>query len=280
MVHLHGEHDCYCPLCGSMVTVEEGVQCAGVSCPDCGTPMRAVDIGERRMTSDLLVPQEIYGYSQHELASALTLMEDSMNMGQRAKITLCTEALPSQEALDAIYNDMLGIGCHLSPPTARMVKGIPTTEFVLKKGSPAWQAILPLIVPVLIIGLITFGIFRLESITKALVPIILIAGGLMIVLAVIAQKPATAYIERGGKVPYLPQTRVPANIEEKVKSLWKKACEAEGVPIDSKFVVFSDDNPYVREYNEAVGQLMRYKQFKTGQWKPAVTKSKKAVAVR
>jgi hypothetical protein len=134
-------------------------------------------------------------------------MEDSMKMGQEARITLCTEALPSQEALDAAYNDMLAIGCHLKPPTARIVGGIPTTEFVLRKGSPQWTAILPLIVPILIIGLITFGIFRLESITKALMPILLVTIGGLIIIGMIARKPATAYIERGGKVPGLTQTK-------------------------------------------------------------------------
>ena len=226
-------------------------------------------------------PVEIVGLSQSELAHALTLMEDSMEMGQKARITFCTEALPTEDALAVMYVDMLEIGCHLTLPTARMVGGIPTTEFVLKKGSPAWALILPLIVPVLILGLITFGIFRLESITKSLMPIILIAGGLTIVLAVLAQKPATAYIERGGKVPYLPSTNGgPGELEEKAHSLWVKACEAEGIPVESKFVVFSDDNPYIKDYNEAVGRLQRMRQFKGGRWQPAVIKSKKALAVR
>lgn len=215
MVHLHGEHDCYCPLCGAVVTVEEGVMCAGVTCPDCGTPMRAVDIGEKRLSTEVMVPQEIYGYTQGELAEALIMMEDSMKMGQEARITLCTESLPSQEALDAAYTDMLAIGCHLKPPTARMVGGIPTTEFVLRKGSPQWTAILPLIVPILIIGLITFGIFRLESITKALMPILLVAIGGLVIIGMVYRKPATAYIERGGKIPGLPQANVPAASESK-----------------------------------------------------------------
>jgi len=281
MIHPHGEHDCYCPSCGSVITVEEDVQCAGINCPDCGMRMRAVDIGERRLVSKAFVPQEIFGYSQGELATGLTLMEDSMEMGDKARLTFCTEALPSEDNLEAMYLGMLGIGCHLSRPTARMVGGIPTTEFVLKKGSPQWEMIIPLIIPLLIIGLITFGIFRLESISKALMPIILIGGGLMIVLAVLARKPATAYIERGGKVPYLPATNGgPSELEEKAHSLWVKACEAEGIPVESKFVVFSDDNPYIKDYNEAVGRLQRLRQFKGGRWQPAVIKSKKALAAR
>jgi len=275
MVHLHGEHGCYCPVCFYEETVDENVKCNSLSCPNCGTRMRALEIGVNR-----IVPREIFGYPE-DLATGLDLMENSMNLGEKARITLCTEGLPRQESLDAMYDDMKAIGCHLSRPTARMVGGIPTTEFVLKKGSPQWTMILPLIVPVLISGLITFGIFRLESITKALMPIILIGGGLMIVLAVLARKPATAYIERGGKVPYLPATNGgPGELEEKAHSLWIKACEAEGIPVESKFVVFSDDNPYIKDYNEAVGRLQRLRQFKGGRWQPAVIKSKKALAVR
>jgi len=48
-IHPHGEHDCACPVCGEVITVVEGVQCSGIACPRCGTRMRAVDIGERRI---------------------------------------------------------------------------------------------------------------------------------------------------------------------------------------------------------------------------------------
>jgi len=226
-------------------------------------------------------PFEIVGHSQSELVRALTLMESSIEFGDKARITFCTETLPTEEDLAAMHLNLLDMGCHLSRPTARIVGGIPTTEFVLKKGSPVWAAILPLIVPVLILGLITFGIFRLDTITKALMPIILVAGGLTIVLAVLAQKPATAYVERGGKVPYLPATNSGSSeLEEKARSLWTKACQAEGIPVESKFVVFSDDNPYIKAYNEAVGQLQRMRQFKGGRWQPAVIKSKKVMAAR
>ena len=37
--------------------------------------------------------------------------------------------------------------------------------------------------------------------------------------------------------------------------LWKKACEEDRIPLESKFVVFSQDNKYVPFYNRAVGML-------------------------
>ena len=37
-----------------------------------------------------------------------------------------------------------------------------------------------------------------------------------------------------------------------VSNLWKLMCEEEGVPTDSKFVVFTSTNKYSAEYNKAV----------------------------
>ncbi len=63
----------------------------------------------------------------------------------------------------------------------------------------------------------------------------------------------------------------PQDLAEKVRELWRKACEWEDIPLESRFVVFSEDNPFVKDYNEAVGQLLRWKQFRTGEWAPATT---------
>lgn len=203
MVHLHGEHDCYCPVCGSVVTVAEGVQCAGVNCPDCGTRMRAVDIGEWRT-----VAQEIVGYSANDFANALELMESSIDFGEKARITLCTEALPTQEELDSIYWGMIAESCHVSYPTARVIEGIPTTEFTIRKGSPQWQvALIGVLVPLFTIGLIVFGITKIEAISKALVPLMLITIGGLIILAAVLRKPAEKYLERAGTLPRLPETK-------------------------------------------------------------------------
>ena len=174
--------------------------------------MRAVDIGERRLVSmespaPQIVPREIIGFSQSELASGLELMESSINYGDKARVTLCTEALPDEAQLADAYLGMLSTGHHVSYPTASIINGVPSTEFIISKGSPFWPLIIPLIIPLFIIGLISFGITKIETITKALVPIILISVGGLIVLAAVLSKPATKYIERGGKIPYLPSTR-------------------------------------------------------------------------
>lgn len=48
MAHEHGPHTCYCPSCGYQVTVDTGVQCNTLTCPQCGQPMRALETGEYR----------------------------------------------------------------------------------------------------------------------------------------------------------------------------------------------------------------------------------------
>ena len=164
---------------------------------------------------DLLIPQrgsgmapvEIVGSSQEELASALMVMEGSLNLGERARIELCTEVLPTDGDLAVMYLDMVAIGCHVSYPTGQLIEGIPTTQFVLEKGSPAWPLILPLIIPALTLGLVAWGITKIESITRALVPIILISIGGLIILAAVVSSPATKYLERGGRIPLAPSTK-------------------------------------------------------------------------
>ncbi len=149
---------------------------------------------------------EIVGYSVGELPAALDRMESNIEMGEEARIRLCTQFLPTDDELENVYWGMLATSCHVSRPTTTIISGVPTTEFIIRKGSPAWQIIIPLILPVLTLGLITFGIMKIETIARALVPILLISIGGLIILAAVLAKPATKYIERGGKLPNLPAT--------------------------------------------------------------------------
>jgi len=194
MIHPHGEHDCYCPACGITLTVGEGIQCSSIDCPDCGTRMRAVDIGERRAA-----PKEIIGYSAAELPTALELVESTMEVGGKACLAICTEDLPTEDELDDLYLGMLANGFHAYRPTARVISGIPTTELVLQKGSPSFAVIVPLLVPLFIIGLIAFGIVQIEAIGKALLPLMITGAVGLVALALIVRKPAEKYLERAGR---------------------------------------------------------------------------------
>jgi hypothetical protein len=40
-----------------------------------------------------------------------------------------------------------------------------------------------------------------------------------------------------------------------VRQLWIKCCKEEGIPADSKFVIFSTNNKYLPFYNRALRQL-------------------------
>ena len=158
---------------------------------------------KRRYTMEV---REIVGHSIDELAIDLEVMESSMAMGEKARISICSESLPGEADLAEMFLGMLATGCHLSYPTARVVGGVPTTAFVLQKGSPQWQLILPILAPLFTIGLIAFGITKIESISSALMPLMLVTIGGAVIMVAVLSKPATKYIERGGTLPRLAST--------------------------------------------------------------------------
>lgn len=146
---------------------------------------------------------EIIGYSAAELPSALNLMESTMEVGEKACLAICTEALPTEDELFDLYLGLIVSGFHDYRPTARLIDGIPTTELVLQKGSPEFALIIPLLVPLFTIGLIVFGIVRIEAISKALLPLLICGTVGLVALALIVRRPAEKYIERGGAIPRL-----------------------------------------------------------------------------
>jgi DNA-directed RNA polymerase subunit RPC12/RpoP len=48
MAHEHGPHSCYCPNCNYEFTADPYVQCNTLTCPNCGSRMRAKETGEFR----------------------------------------------------------------------------------------------------------------------------------------------------------------------------------------------------------------------------------------
>jgi len=139
---------------------------------------------------------EIIGCSAAELPTALVLMESAMEVGGKACLTICTEDLPTEDELDDLYLGMLANGFHAYRPKARVISGIPTTKLVLQKGSPSFAVIVPLLVPLFIIGLIAFGIVQIEAIGKALLPLFITGAVGLVGLALIIRKPAEKYLER------------------------------------------------------------------------------------
>lgn len=181
MVHLHGEHICYCPSCGYEVTVDEYVKCNTLICCICGDRMRAKETGEFRSS-----PLELMGTTTLELQNALNDMESSLKNGERAKLQIVSSELPTKGELVEAYTASLTDGYHISKPRARLVHRLPLTEVILTKGSPQWQAAIILPASILI-GLITFAIagFRIAA---GIMPILLVVGGTAIAIALIAAK--------------------------------------------------------------------------------------------
>lgn len=110
-------------------------------------------------------------------------------------------------------------------------------------------------------------------------PIILTVGGIIIIAVALLRQPATKYLERGGKIPGLPYTKqkyLPSlkpnkggedaehylrRLDAEIKSLWNKSLDYDGIPRDSKFVNFSRENPYQKEYNELMTEKMKWQRI-------------------
>ena len=148
--------------------------------------------------------REIIGYSAAELPTALDLMESTMKVGEKARLAICTEDLPTEDELDDLSLGMIAGGFHAYHPTARVIDGIPTTQLVLQKGSPSFAIIVPLLVPLFTIGLIAFGLVRIEAISKALLPLMIVGAVGLVAVALIVRKPAERIAERAAE-RYLPK---------------------------------------------------------------------------
>jgi hypothetical protein len=60
----------------------------------------------------------------------------------------------------------------------------------------AWAALIPLVVPLVITGAVVFGIFKLQDITKALVPLVLVVGGVIVLILAVGREPVTEAIRK------------------------------------------------------------------------------------
>lgn len=168
--------------------------------------------------------REVIGHTMGDLAIALEAMEASIDFGKSVRVTLCTELMPADEMLDNLYLGMVTGGCHVSQPTARAVEGIPTTEFVLRKGSPAWAMLIPLLIPLGTVGLVAFGLAKIESISKALMPLMLVTVGGFIILVALLRRPAEKLIESGGAEKLIGAGKLP--IKRIASTTLKKAVAA------------------------------------------------------
>lgn len=183
------------------MTAREGEERGG------GFPYTEEERLQRHMTlyPGTVLPERGYGltigeivcYTLDDLRVALDVMENTLDVGEKVRVRICSEAIPTEQELALLHTELVAMGEHASYPTATVIDGIPTTDFDLMKGSPALpMAVIPLIGLFGILGIITFGVLKIESITKALLPLTLVIVGGVIIIAGLLRQPAARIVER------------------------------------------------------------------------------------
>lgn len=176
------------------ITIEEACDLLAVYSVEDLLPERGYGL---TLSADV-TPGQIIGYTTDDLTVALDAMEQTVPDGGKVKLELYTDRIPTEEALAESFLKMTAAGIHVSYPVAQRVEGVPITTIELKKGSPAFAAVVPLIVPVLTIGLIFFVVTKIETVAKAILPILILGVAGIVVLAGIArtERLGTKYIGR------------------------------------------------------------------------------------
>lgn len=185
---------------------------------------------------------EYIGYSMDDLAYALDCMEQVTGVGKYCQVQLCSEEPPSPDAIEETYQAILNTGHTITYPEVYQDGLVFVTAFNIRRDVPyeeyQWALLASLIGTLAVPALIAFGIVKIEGITKSLIPILLIAGGVIITVAALARKPATVYFERGGRIPMLPS--VVRDMPATIKTEFQKAHEIwDRTPKPSKEAVFA-----------------------------------------
>jgi cation transport regulator len=94
-VHPHGEHVCVCPKCETEITVAESVNCNTQDCPECGTRMRAKDVGERRESAGSIGKLQSKYSEIIQEAGRRNAAQDAARI--KKIVELCQELLSSEE---------------------------------------------------------------------------------------------------------------------------------------------------------------------------------------
>jgi hypothetical protein len=182
----------------------------------------------------------LIGHTSEELASDAEKLGALLKGNQGLQIEICTEGIPTAEDLAQMVINADQQGYIISMPCFRMVNGIPTTAFVIKPKLTtaggmttgfAWAALIPVIVPLATIGIIAYGITQIGDISKAIIPILLIVGGIAIAGIALLRQPLTTYAGSGKPIPYMPQTvsSLPAVTKEYYKSNPPTSLTHEGI---------------------------------------------------
>ena len=179
---------------------------------------------------------EIVGFTLDQLATDIEALEQYIAGGGALQLNICTEDIPTEADLASLVLNAEQAGFAMTFPEVSLQSGVPTTSFTLSGSTPRsnylgagiptgqWQVLIPLLTPLATIGIIAYGITKVGDISKAIMPILLVAGGIMVVSIALLRRPAERYLERGGRVPYLPSTvtlnNIPATVSgTKIKDI-------------------------------------------------------------
>ena len=100
-IHPHGDHICYCPKCDKEITVTEDIKCNTQSCPECGTQMRAKDIGERKPTKEAIMATKLSDDNKRQLLQQGLTTEYGLDIDQTIPRGIWVEDVFESEV---IYN--------------------------------------------------------------------------------------------------------------------------------------------------------------------------------
>lgn len=106
----------------------------------------------------------------------------------------------SQQELNDLHDYFLDHGVDVKGCLQQRLKGLYQVVIQYEKHPPtegiAWAAALIAILPVILItSLIGIGLFKIESLSKAIMPILLVCGGFVVVALALARKPLERFAE-------------------------------------------------------------------------------------
>lgn len=71
--------------------------------------------------------------------------------------------------------------------------------------------------------------------------------------------------KHSGRIEVHPGKAAVAAAAQVYRQVWQKACEHDSIPVDSKFCVFSDDNPFVQFIRAADREYQaRFLEYQSG----------------
>jgi len=145
-----------------------------------------------------------FNMSGHTIDDLKYGLDAALSGGQSADVAIASTDLPTDAEIGDFFVGATSMGYRLSYPQTEILKGIPVTSFNVRyEGSPpgttgqAALALITVIPTALIVGIIAFGITKISDISKALVPLLLITGGIVVIsLGLLSRKHV---VETAGK---------------------------------------------------------------------------------